>query len=150
MQRWSLLVLKLALPLALALAAAVTSTHMIAAQERSASVAKDSRCFEMRTYTAAPGKAEALHKRFRDHTLKLFQRHGMTNVGYWVPTDRPDTIVYILAYPSRAAREESWKAFGADPEWQAAKKASEDATGGSLTTKVESVFMESTDYSPIK
>lgn len=150
MQRWSLLALKLTLTLALALATAVTSTHMLSAQERSASVAKDSRCFEMRTYTAAPGKAEALHKRFRDHTLKLFQRHGMTNVGYWVPTDRPDTIVYILAYPSRAAREESWKAFGADPEWQAAKKASEDATGGSLTTKVESVFMESTDYSPIK
>jgi hypothetical protein len=150
MQRWSLFTLKLALTLALALSAAVTSTHMLSAQERSASVAKDSRCFEMRTYTAAPGKSEALHKRFREHTLKLFQRHGMTNVGYWVPTDRPDTIVYILAYPTRAAREESWKAFGADPEWQAAKKASEDATGGSLTTKVESVFMESTDYSPIK
>lgn len=149
MQRWSLLALTLALPLALA--AVPSSTSMLSAQERSPSVAKDSRCFEMRTYTAAPGKSEALHKRFRDHTLKLFQRHGMTNIGYWVPTDRPDTIVYILAYPSRAAREESWKAFGADPEWQAAKKASEDgAGGGSLTSKVESIFLESTDYSPIK
>jgi hypothetical protein len=127
-----------------------TSSSMLSAQERSASVAKDSRCFEMRTYYAAPGRAEALHKRFREHTMDLFKKHGMTNVAYWVPVDKPDVLVYVLAYPSRAAREESWKAFGADPAWQAAKKASEDAAGGSLTTKVESVFMEATDYSPVK
>src|SRR5690242_9693291 len=81
----------------------------------SPSIAKDSRFFEMRTYTAAAGKFEALHSRFRDHTNKLFRKHGMTLVGYWVPADKEkgaeNTLVYILAYPSREAREASWKAF---------------------------------------
>jgi NIPSNAP len=110
--------------------------------------AKGSRCFEMRTYYAAPGKIEALHARFRDHTVKLFTKHGMTNVGYWIPRDKPDTIVYILAYPSREARDKSWDAFRADPDWVNARKASE--ANGPLTTKVESVFMDATDYSPMK
>jgi NIPSNAP len=131
-------------------AAGAPATTPAAPVAPSPSVAKDSRCFEMRTYYAAPGRSEALHKRFREHTVKLFTKHGMTNVGYWVPDDKPDVIVYILAYPTRAARDASWKAFGADPVWQAAKKASEDAAGGSLTTKVDSVFLQSTDYSPVK
>lgn len=118
----------------------------------SPSIAKDSRFFEMRTYTAAPGKFEALHARFRDHTNRLFKKHGMTLVGYWVPADKEkgaeNTLVYILSYPSREAREASWKAFAADPEWKAAKDASE--VNGKLVDKVDIVFLRPTDYSPIK
>jgi hypothetical protein len=116
----------------------------------SPSIAKDSRCFELRTYYAAPGKIEALHARFRDHTTRIFQKHGMSIVGYWVPKDKPDTLVYVLIHKSREAADASWKAFREDPEWLAARKASETNAGGSLTTKVESVFMDATDYSPLK
>jgi hypothetical protein len=110
------------------------------------------RVFEMRTYYAGPGKFEALHKRFRDHTLRIFEKHGMTSVGYWVPADAPgseNTLVYILAHKSREAAKKSWADFGADPEWQKVRKESM-ADGVSLTTKVESVFLNPTDYSPMK
>lgn len=101
----------------------------------------------MRTYYAAPGKLADLNARFRNNTMRIFAKHGMVNLGYWIPVDNPDNkLVYILAYPSREARELSWKAFGADAEWQAVAKASEE--NGKLVTKVESVFMENTDYSP--
>ncbi len=107
----------------------------------------DTRCYEMRTYYAAPGKLEALHARFRHHTLKLFEKHGMVNIGYWVPLENPDNkLIYLLAYPSREAREQSWKAFMADPDWQAAYKASE--VDGRLVAKAELVFLKATDYSP--
>src|SRR5438105_1411471 len=107
----------------------------------------DTRCFEMRTYYAAPGKLDDLHARFRDHTTKLFEKHGITNIGYWVPIENPDNrLVYVLAYPSREARETSWKEFGADPEWQVARKASEE--NGKLVAKVEQLFMTATDFSP--
>ena len=106
------------------------------------------RFFEMRTYYANDGKMDALNARFRDHTNKLFQKHGIDLVGYWQPVDKKDVLVYILAYPSREAREKSWKAFSADPDWQAAKKKSEE--NGGLVGKVESVYMTPTDYSPIK
>jgi len=107
----------------------------------------DSNCYEMRTYYAAPGKLDDLHARFRNHTCKLFEKHGMVNIGYWVPTENPESkIIYILAYPSREARDQSWKAFMADPEWQAAWKASE--ANGKLVAKAESVFLNATDYSP--
>ena len=112
---------------------------------------KAERFFEMRTYYAAEGKLDALHARFRNHTNKLFVKHGMTLVGYWTPTDGPEsknTLVYILAYPSREARDASWKAFAADPDWKAAKDASEK--DGKLVDKVESKFLAPTDYSPIK
>jgi hypothetical protein len=117
-----------------------------------ASLAPDSRCFELRTYTAAPGKLEALHARFRDHTNALFTKHGMTMVGYWVPTD-PDkgaanTLVYLLAFPSRAARDKAWADFQADPDWVAARNASE--VSGKLAEKVESLLLNATDYSPLK
>ncbi len=103
--------------------------------------------YEMRTYFAAPGKLDDLSARFRNNTTRIFSKHGMTNVGYWIPTDNPENkLVYILSYPSREAREASWKAFGSDPEWQAVAKASE--ANGKLVTKVESVFMQQTDYSP--
>ena len=114
--------------------------------------AKKERFFEMRTYVAAEGKFDALHARFRDHTNALFRKHGMEIVGYWVPTDEKkgakDTLIYILAYPSKEAREASWKAFGADPAWREALKASE--VNGKLTKKVESVYLRPTDYSPMK
>jgi hypothetical protein len=109
--------------------------------------AKDTRVYEMRIYYAAEGKLDALHTRFRDHTCKLFEKHGMTNIGYWVPIDNPDRkLIYILAYPSREAREKSWKAFFADPEWQKAQKASE--VDGKLVDKVDPLFLSATDYSP--
>jgi len=112
--------------------------------------AADTRCFEMRIYHAAPGKFEELHNRFRKHTNKLFEKHGMTLIGYWVPTEAKDgsedTLIYILAYPSREAREASWKDFMGDPDWQAAYKASE--VNGKLVSKVEQKFLTATDYSP--
>jgi hypothetical protein len=106
------------------------------------------RLFEMRTYHTLPGRLDALNARFRDHTNKLFVKHGMELVGYWTPQGKDDTLFYILAYPSREAREASWKAFQADPEWKAAREASEK--DGKIVDKVESVFMDPTDYSPIK
>ncbi len=108
----------------------------------------DKRCFEMRVYYAAEGKLNDLHARFRDHTVKLFEKHGMTNIGYWTPVDNTNsTLVYILAYPSREAREASWKAFQADPDWKTAKANSEK--NGTLVAKVEQTFLEATDYSPL-
>jgi hypothetical protein len=103
--------------------------------------------FEMRTYFAAPGKLDDLNARFRDHTTKLFEKHGIQNVGYWTPADNKDNkLVYILAFPSKEAHDSSWKEFGADPEWKKVVKESE--ANGKLVTKVESVFMHATDYSP--
>ena len=118
----------------------------------SAAVAKDSRVFELRTYYAEPGKLDALHARFRDHTTRLFQKHGMTIVGYWMPREAPDRIVYVLAYKSKEAAAASFKAFREDPDWIAARKASEEKAGGSLTVKdgVQSTFMKPTDYSPMQ
>jgi hypothetical protein len=124
-------------------------TSVIASSARAAD--KPDRYFEMRTYVANDGKFQDLHSRFRDHTNKLFIKHGMELVGYWVPAEGPEsenTLVYILAYPSREARETSWKAFIADPEWHKARDASE--ANGKLVKKVESKFLTPTDYSPIK
>ncbi len=105
-------------------------------------------CYELRIYYAAEGKLDALHARFRDHTCKLFEKHGMTNVGYWTPTENPERkLVYMLAFPSREARDASFKAFGEDPAWQAAYKESEK--DGKLVNKVESYFLHATDYSPV-
>ncbi|HLJ96283.1 MAG TPA: NIPSNAP family protein [Gemmataceae bacterium] len=111
----------------------------------------DARVFELRTYTAAPGKMAALNARFRDHTCKLFEKHGMTNIGYWNPADPNEAekkLVYLLAFPSREAAEKSWQAFRNDPEWKTAREASEK--NGRLVEKVESVFLSPTDYSPLK
>lgn len=106
--------------------------------------------YELRTYVAADGKFDALNARFRDHTDKLFARHGMTSLGYWIPLDEPkskNTLIYVLQHDSREKAGESWKAFGADPEWQAAKAASE--TGGPLLAERPGVlFLKATDYSP--
>jgi len=110
----------------------------------------DTRCFEMRVYYAAPGKFNDLHARFRNHTVKLFEKHGMQNLGYWVPMDEKDgsanKLIYMLAYPSREARDKSWKEFAADPAWLAAYQASE--ANGKLVEKAEVRFLKATDYSP--
>ena len=103
--------------------------------------------YEMRTYWSPPGKLDELHARFRNHTMKLFEKHGMTNVGYWVPLDNTENkLVYVLSYPSRDAAKKSWKDFLADPDWQAAYKESEK--NGTLVKKVDSKFLTATDYSP--
>lgn len=108
---------------------------------------QDTRCYEMRIYYAAPGKLDALNARFRNHTCKLFEKHGITNIGYWMPVDNPERkLLYILAYPNREERDKAWKAFMNDPEWQAAFKESEK--DGRLVEKVESIFLKATDYSP--
>jgi hypothetical protein len=109
------------------------------------------RVFEIRTYTAQEGKLEALNARFRDHTIPIFEKHSMKNVGYWVPQDAPlkqNTLIYILAHPSREAAAKNWEAFRNDPEWQKARAESE--AKGPLVSRVESVFVEATDYSPMK
>jgi len=111
----------------------------------------ENRVFEMRTYTTVDGRLDALLTRFRDHTTKLFEKHGMTNIGYWVPQDAPlskNTLVYVLAYPSREAAKKSWDAFRADPVWQKAQKESE--VSGKIVDHVVSVFMDPTDFSKIK
>src|SRR5882762_4371713 len=88
--------------------------------------AEDTRLFEMRTYYAAPGKLDDLNARFRNHTTKLFEKHGIENIGYWTPIENKDNkLVYILAYPSKEAHDQSWKAFGADPDWKRARSESE-------------------------
>lgn len=113
--------------------------------------ASANRVFEVRTYTAEPGKLDALHARFRDHTVGIFKKHGMTSVGYFAPTDDPlskNTLIYILAFPSRDAAKKSWDEFRSDPEWQKVQKESE--ANGKLVTKVDSVFTDPTDYSPMK
>ena len=107
--------------------------------------------YELRTYTAPAGKLGDLHARFRDHTLRLFTRHGMTSVVYLAPTDAPlkdNTLVYLLAHDSRDAAVKSWDAFRKDPEW--VKVAAESQVNGRIVEKVESVFATATDYSPLK
>jgi len=109
---------------------------------------KDSRVYELRTYTAAPGKLDALNARFRDHTLKLFEKHGITNVAYWVPIDNKDNqLIYMLSHAGKEARDRSFQSFGKDPAWQAAVKETE--ANGRLATKVESRLLSPTDYSPM-
>ena len=109
------------------------------------------RAFELRTYTTHPGRLEELHSRFSDHTVSLFERHGMTNIGYFQPLDSPlaaNTLVYLLAHDSREAAEASWDAFREDPEWLSA--AEESRRNGRLIQNVDSVFLEATHYSMMK
>ncbi len=108
-------------------------------------VTKDSRCFELRTYTVREGSSiDLLHSRFRDHTTALFKKHGMTIIGYWQPVTKPNTLIYVLAYKDGAARDAAWAAFGADPEWVKTRTAMQ------VNVQVENVFMSATDYSPMK
>jgi NIPSNAP len=113
--------------------------------------AQGPRIFELRTYTAPDGKLADLHARFRSHTLRIFQKHGMTNVVYFSTLDAPlsqNTLIYLLAHSNREAAKRSWDAFRNDPEWK--KVAAETQANGPIVSKVESVFLEATDYSPMK
>lgn len=130
-------------------AAGVFMTYtMIHTQEASAA---SNRVYELRTYYTLPGRLPALQARFRDHTTKIFEKHGMKNVGYWVPQDAPkseNTLIYVISHESREKAKASWDAFRKDPEWQKVQKASE--ADGKIVEKVESVYMNPTDYSPLK
>jgi hypothetical protein len=112
---------------------------------------KKFRLFEIRTYTTEPGKLDALNARFRHHTTKLFEKHGMTNIGYWTPVDEPrskDTLIYVLAHETAEAAKKSWDGFRNDPEWIKARTDSEAA--GPIVRKVESVYLSPTDYSALQ
>ena len=107
--------------------------------------AQGNKVFELRTYTTADDKLPNLNARFRDHTMRIFDRHNMENIGYWVPQDTPNTLVYIIAHDSREAAQENWGGFREDAEWPGVAQAS-----GVGRVQVESVFMEATDYSPMQ
>jgi hypothetical protein len=109
------------------------------------------KAYELRVYKTLPGRLDALNQRFRDHTTKLFEKHGMTNIGYWVPQDEPDrqnTLIYVLAHDSREAAKKSFDAFRNDPAWKKAQAESE--ANGKIVEKVTSTFMDPTDYSRLK
>ena len=131
----------------LCLAALAAASTLIAP----ARAQQPARVFEMRTYTCNEGKLPDLLARFRNHTVQIFEKHGMTSIGYWVPQDAPgsqNTLIYILAHPSREAAKKNWAAFQNDPEWQKVQKESE--ANGKIVSNVVSVFMEPTDFSAIK
>jgi hypothetical protein len=105
--------------------------------------------YELRMYHANPGKLDALHKRFRDHTITIFNKHNMKSVGYWVPQDNKDNLlIYILEHPSREAATKNWDDFRKDPEWVKVKAESE--ANGALVDHVDDTFMNPTDYSKLK
>ena len=125
-------------------AAGALTQHTLTAQSAD-------KVFELRTYTAPDGKLGELHARFRNHTLRIFEKHGMTNVIYLSPMDAPasqNQLVYLLSHKSRDAAKASWAAFANDPEWK--KVASESQVNGRIVAKVDSVFLTATDYSPLK
>lgn len=113
--------------------------------------AQEQKVFELRTYTATPGNLDNLHARFRDHTTRIFNKHGMKVVGYWTPTDpelADDTLVYVLEHASQEAANASWRAFGQDPEWREVSDASN--ANGPILANVERLYMTATDYSPLQ
>jgi hypothetical protein len=130
---------------ALSFAAGSLLTHHFTAQ------AQSSRVFELRVYHTYPGRLAALESRFRDHTITIFNRHHLTSIGYWIPQDSPqneNTLIYILAHPSRDEAKKNWAAFVADPEWQQVAKASE--ADGKIVEKIESTYMTPADFSQIQ
>jgi hypothetical protein len=109
----------------------------------------DTGVYELRVYHAAAGKLTDLLARFREHTVKIFDRHGIKSVAYWTPLDEPEksnTLIYILHHPSREAAAANWKSFQDDPEWKSVKEKSE--ANGKLVDKVDSTYMALTDFSP--
>lgn len=113
--------------------------------------AQGRKVFELRTYTSPEGRLDDLLARFRNDTLRIFEKHGMQNVAYFVPTDDPasaNTLVYLLAHDSRDAATKSWAAFRADPEWQAVAERTQ--ANGPIVSQVQSVFLETTDFSPMR
>ncbi len=135
----------------ISLALVSLAVHASASNDEKDGKGDKMRVFELRTYYAKPGKMKALHARFRDHTCKLFEKHGMTTIAFWSPTDEKGAetkLIYVLAYPSKEAADKSWAAFRDDPEWKKAREASEK--DGALVDKVESTYMKATDYSAMK
>ena len=131
------------------LAVAILALPASAAEKEKPKV--ESKVYELRVYYVLPGRMKAMNARFRDHTNKLFVKHGMGLVGYWQPSDekeRDRKLIYILAHASRDAAARSWKAFREDPDWLAARDASEK--DGKIVEKVEATYMDPTDYSPLK
>jgi hypothetical protein len=144
MNRFSVLVTVIALCVGVAIGATLSPVIVGHAQAKG-------HVFEIRTYTTHPGKLDALNARFRDHTMRIFGKHGMTNIAYWVPQDTPasqNTLIYVIAHDSREAAKKNWDEFRADPEWVKARTESEAA--GPIVVKVDSVFANPTDYSPVK
>jgi hypothetical protein len=141
----------LAVILAVALGAGVTALVVRAAGADKGDKAVDQRVYELRTYHIAPGKADALHARFRDHTLQLFDKHGLKVETFWKPLDdkaAEETLVYVLSFSSKDAADKAWKEFRDDPDWKKVKADSEK--DGPLVTKVDSVYLTPTDYAPTK
>lgn len=107
--------------------------------------------YELRIYTTNPGRLDALNARFRDHTMRLFEKHGMTNIGYFEPINEADgkgtKLIYLLGFPDMEARNASFKSFGADPEWKKAREASEEGGKILVPKGVKSIFLTPTDYS---
>ncbi len=135
-----------AIPVAAFLPASLSAAS---GQDTANSAPASAAVYELRVYHAAPGKLADLLARFRDHTVKLFDRHGMKSVAYWTPTDEPEksnTLIYILRHPSREAAAANWKSFQDDPEWKSVKDKSE--ANGKLTEKIDSTYLALTDFSP--
>jgi len=125
-------------------AAALLSTTALADAPQSSTT-----IYELRVYHTFEGKLDDLLRRFREHTMQLFEKHGIKNIAYWTPTDDPlkgKTLFYIIAHPSRETAAANWKAFGADPEWQSVQQKSE--ANGKIVEKVDSTFLTLTDFSP--
>jgi NIPSNAP len=134
---------------ALPAATLLPGSFWAAAQQDDVNSKRGSTVYELRIYHAAPGKLEELLARFRDHTVKLFDRHGLKSVAYWTPVDEPEksnTLIYILQHPSREAAAANWKSFQDDPEWKSVKEKSE--ANGKLTDKIDSTYVTLTDFSP--
>ncbi|HUI81498.1 MAG TPA: NIPSNAP family protein [Bryobacteraceae bacterium] len=108
------------------------------------------RVYELRTYTCYEGKLDALKARFRDNTIRIFKKHGIESVGYWVPEDErsKNTLIYIVVHPSREAADKNWKEFQDDPEWK--KVAADSEANGKIVQKVDRVFMDPTEFSKLK
>tara|TARA_S200000501_G_scaffold190210_1_gene179034 strand:- start:22620 stop:23048 length:429 start_codon:yes stop_codon:yes gene_type:complete len=107
--------------------------------------------YEMRTYTSHPGKLSDLESRFRNHTNGFFIKHGMNPVAYWRPSDgdlKENTLFYIIAHNNRVSAQESWKGFVTDPDWKKVYQQSRE--DGPLVADIKSVYMNITDYSPMK
>ena len=118
-------------------------------EARDAGPAHSGGVYELRVYHTAPGKLRDLLARFREHTIKIFDQHGMKSVAYWIPTDEPgksNTLIYILYHPSREAAAANWKSFQDDPNWKSVREKSE--ANGKIVEKVDSTYMALADFSP--
>jgi len=135
------------LVLGLVISSSGLASNPVSADESS----PNGKIFDMRIYKANPGKLEALNARFRDHTCRIFRKHGMEIIGFWSPIDgdeAKDTLIYIVAFPSVEAQKKAWDAFWADPEWKKVKADSEK--DGVLVKEIKGKNLKATDYSPLR